>query len=122
MVDDLSLLGGQVQISIHSLIKKRSDAGCSQAQRLGGKIHSLTNGARLEMHVAISTFAVAARRILKVADHGDRHTSVTRQLLSPTERCRGYALVSFLDSFQLCVLRPVAVQPRRHAADAEAGK
>src|ERR1700690_3170378 len=97
MVDDLSLLGGQVQISIHSLIKKRSDAGCSEAQCLGEKIYSWNNGARLEMHVAISAIAVAARRILKIADHGDGHTSVARQLLSKTESCRGYALVSFLE-------------------------
>src|ERR1700722_15205563 len=118
MVDDLSLLWGQVQISIHSLIKKRSDAGCSQAQRLGGKIHSLTNGARLEMHVGISTLAVPARSILKVADQGAPHTSVPRQLLSQTESCRSFALVSFPDSFQLCVLRPVAVHSRRQAIDA----
>src|SRR3984957_15097744 len=70
------------------------------------------------MHVTISAIAVAARRILKIADHEDRHTSITRQLLSQTESCRGYALVSFLDSFQLCVLRPVAVPPRRQAVDA----
>src|SRR5260370_13679121 len=69
------------------------------------------------MHVSISAIAVAATRILKIADHGDRHTSVARQLLSQTESCRGYALVSFLDTLQLCVLRPVALHSPRQAVD-----
>ena len=118
MVDDLSSLRGQVQISVHSLIKKRSDARCSQAQRLGSKIHSLTNSTCLEMHVAISTVAVAAGCTLKIADHRECYTSVTRQVLSQTESCRYNALVSFLDFFQLCVLRPVAVNTRLQAVDA----
>src|ERR1022692_3433487 len=67
MVDDLFKLRGQAQISVHFLVKKRSDACCSQAKRLGSKIHSLTYSARLEMHVSISTIAVTAGRILKIA-------------------------------------------------------
>lgn len=49
MVDDLSQLRGQAEISVHLVVKKRSDACRSQAKRLGRKIHSLTNSTRLEM-------------------------------------------------------------------------
>ena len=70
------------------------------------------------MHVSISTIAVTAGSTLKIADHGECHTSVTRQVLSQTESCRYQALVPFLDFLQLCVLRPVAVNSGRQAFDA----
>ena len=69
MIDDLSLLRGQVEISVHSVIKKRSDACRAQAQRLGRKIHSLTNRTGLEMHVSISAIAVTAGRTFEIANH-----------------------------------------------------
>ena len=78
----------------------------------------MTNSIRLEMHVSISTIAVTTGSTLKIADHGECHTSVTRQLLSQTESCRCQALVSFLDFLQLRVLRPVAVNAGRQLFDA----
>src|ERR1035438_5896993 len=97
MVDDLSSLRRQTQISVHFLIKKRSNACRSQAKGFGSKIHSLTNSARLGMHISISTIAVIPRSVLKIADHGECQTSVARQVLSQTESCRYQALVPFLD-------------------------
>src|SRR5580692_10027230 len=118
MVDDLSELWGQTEISIHFLIKKRPDACCSQSERLRSKIHSLTNRTRLEMHISISTIAVTPCSIFEIANHGQCQASVTGQVLSQTESCRYQALVPFLDYFQLCVLRPVAVNTRHQAFNA----
>jgi hypothetical protein len=70
------------------------------------------------MHVPISTIAVTAGSTLKIADHGECHTSVARQVLSQTESCRYQALVPFLDFLQLCVRWPVAVNTRRQTFDA----
>src|ERR1700720_3306772 len=106
-----------MQVSVHFHIKKRPDACCAQAKRLGSKIHSLTDSTRLEMHVSVSTIAVTAGSTLKIADHGECHTSVTRQVLSQTESCRNQALIPFLDFLQLCVLRPVAVNTGGQAFD-----
>src|ERR1019366_6409817 len=88
MVNDLSQLRGQAEISVHLVVKKRSDACRAQAKRLGSKIHSLTNSTRLEMHVSISTIAVTAGRILKIADHRECQASVTCQILPQTESGR----------------------------------
>ena len=118
MVDDLSQLRGQTQIAVHFLVKKRADACGAQAKRLGSKIQSLTNRSGLEMHVSISTIAVTARSIFKIADHGERQASVTRQVLPQTESRCYQALVSFLDFLELCAFRPVAVNPRRQACNA----
>src|ERR1039458_2160833 len=96
MVDDLSQLRGQAEISVH-LVKKSSDACRSQAKRFRSKIHSLTNSTCLEMHISISTVAVTVGRTLKIADHRECQASVTRQVLSQTESCRHEALVPFLD-------------------------
>src|ERR1035438_5863285 len=98
MVDDLSQFRGQAEISVHLVIKKRSDACRSQAKRLGSKIQPLTNRTRLEMHISISAVAVTAGRVLKIADHRECQASVPRQVLSQTESCRHQALVPFLDS------------------------
>jgi hypothetical protein len=67
------------------------------------------------MHVSISTIAVTAGSVLKIADHRDRQASVTRQVLSQTESCRYQALVPFLDFLQLGMLRPIAINTRRQA-------
>src|ERR1035438_4159290 len=91
MVGDLSHLRDQAEISVHLVVKKRSDACRSQAKRFGSKIHSLTNSTCFEMHISISTIAVTAGRILKIADHRECQASVTRQVLSQTESCRHQA-------------------------------
>src|ERR1035441_1481871 len=93
MVDDLSQLRGQAEISVHLVVKKRSDACRSQAKRFGSKIHSLTNSTCFEMHISISTIAVTAGRILKIADHRECQASVTCQLLAQTESGGCYALI-----------------------------
>src|SRR5580692_860667 len=115
MVDDLSELWGQTEISIHFLIKKRPDACCSQSERLGSKIHSLTNRTRLEMHISISTIAVTPCSFLKITDHGKCQASIAGQVLSQAESCRYQALVPFLDYLQLCLFRPIAVNTLRQA-------
>src|SRR5450755_4749452 len=97
MVDDLSQLRGQAEISVHLVVKKRSDACCSQSKRFGSKIHSLTNSTCLEMHISISAVAVTAGRTLKNGDHRECQASVTRQVLSQTESCRHEALVPILN-------------------------
>ncbi len=72
----------------------------------------------LEMHVSIAAISVYAGSILKIADHGEGHAGVTRQVLSQTESCRYQALVPCFDFLQLSVLRPVAVNTRRQVFDA----
>src|ERR1022692_3216239 len=98
MVDDLSQLRGQAEVSVDLIVKKRSDACRSQAKSLGSKIHSLTNRTCLEMHISISAVAVTAGRILKIADHRECQASVTRQVLSQTESSCHQPLVPFLGS------------------------
>src|SRR5580704_11997513 len=70
------------------------------------------------MHVPVSTIAVTAGRTLKIANHGESHTSVAREILSQTESCCYQVLGPILDFFQLCLFRPVAVNTRRQALDA----
>src|ERR1700752_2363089 len=118
MVNDLSQLTRQAQISVHFLIKKCSDACCSQAKSLSSEIHSLTNSTGLEMHISVSTITVTPGSILKVADHREGHAGVTRQVLSQTKGCRYQALVPFFDFLQLCMLRPEAINPRGQVCDA----
>src|ERR1700687_1368458 len=70
------------------------------------------------MHVAISTIAVTAGTILKIADHRECQASITRQILPQTESCRYQTLVPFLDFLQFGMLRTIAVNTRRQAFDA----
>src|SRR5258707_341925 len=70
------------------------------------------------MHVAIAAISVPAGSILKIADHGKCHAGISRQVLSQTEGCRHQALVPWSDSFQLCMLRPEAINTRLQVFDA----
>ena len=73
---------------------------------------------RLEMHVSIAAISVPAGSILKIADHGKCHAGITRQVLPQTKSCRHQALVPCFDSFQLCMLRPEAINTQLQAFDA----
>src|ERR1700676_3432483 len=78
----------------------------------------MANCSRFEMHVSIAAISVPAGSIRKIADHGKCHAGIARQVLSQTEGCRHQALVPCFDSFQLCILRPVAINTRLQAFDA----
>src|SRR5258708_8017868 len=84
----------------------------------GAETHSWPIPPRLEMHVAIAAISVPAGSMLKIADHGKCHAGISRQVLSQTEGCRHQALVPWSDSFQLCMLRPEAINTRLQVFDA----
>src|ERR1700691_2584252 len=70
------------------------------------------------MHVSVPAVSVPAGSIFKIADHGKCHAGITRQVLSQTESCRHQPLVPCFDSFQLCMLRPEAINARIQSLDA----
>jgi hypothetical protein len=45
MVHHLSLLGRQVEITVHLIIVERADAGCPQPERFRGEIQAVADGA-----------------------------------------------------------------------------
>ncbi len=69
VVHDLALLWRKPQVFVHFIVKEGTDTCRSKAKSLGGKIHSLTLSASLEVDVSIATIPVAASRIFKIANH-----------------------------------------------------
>ena len=66
MVDHLSLVRGQVEITVYLLIVERTDAGCPQPKRFRGEIQAVADGACFEMHIAITTVTVGACGTLEI--------------------------------------------------------
>ena len=81
MVHHLSLLGRQVEITVHLLIVERADAGRPQPERFRGEIQAVADGACFEMHIAITTVTMGAGGALEIADHRERHACVTGEIL-----------------------------------------
>ena len=55
MVYDLPFFGCQIQATVHLVIVKGPDAGCTQPKGLGGEAQALANSAGFEMDIAITT-------------------------------------------------------------------
>ena len=118
MVHHLSLLGRQVEITVHLLIVERADAGRSQPERFRGEIQAMADGACFEMHIAITTVAMGAGGTIEIADHRERHACVTGEIL-PEAQARGRdALVAAFDLLQLGTLRPEPVHAGFQPVDA----
>ena len=82
---------------MHFLIVERADAGGSQPQRFRGEIQPMADGARFEMHIAISAIAVGAGGAIEIADHGERHARVPGEILAEAQAGGGDALVARFD-------------------------
>src|SRR4051794_26861678 len=81
MVHHLSLLGRQLEITVHVFIIEGSDASRSQPERLCGENQPLTDGGCLEMAIAITTFTIKTGGALGSPDHRKRHAGVAREIL-----------------------------------------
>jgi hypothetical protein len=68
-------------MTVHLIIIEGSDAGRSQPERLRGEIQPLTDGACLEMDIAITTFTMNTGGALKISDHRKRHAGVAGEIL-----------------------------------------
>ncbi len=79
MVDDLALLGREVEIAMHLVVEEGSDSGCAQAQRFGCEIQAMPDSARFEMRVAIASVTVSAGGAVEIADHGKCNAGVFRR-------------------------------------------
>src|SRR4029077_20596166 len=87
-------------------------------ESLGSKIHSLTDGACLEMYIAVSTITAAASGIFKIANHRECYASICCQVL-PKTKGRGYqALIALLDFLHPRVLRPGTIDAWCQVIDA----
>ena len=118
MVYHLSLLGRQVEITVHLIIVERADAGRPKPKRLRSEIQALADGAGFEMHIAITTVSIGAGGTIEIADHRERHACVTGEIL-PEAQARGRdALVATLDLLQLGALRPEPVDAGLQPIDA----
>jgi hypothetical protein len=71
MVYDLSLVGCQVEMTVHLIIVKGTDAGCTQSKRFSGEIKALANSACFKMHIAITTIAIGTSGTIEIAGAGD---------------------------------------------------
>src|ERR1700747_1872260 len=77
MVYDLSLLGRQVEMTVHLIIVEGTDAGSTEPKCLSGDVHTLANSCGFKMHVAITTVAKYAGGTIEIADHRKDHAGVT---------------------------------------------
>lgn len=118
MIDHLSLLGRQVEIAMNFLIVECADACGSQPERFRGEIQTVADGARFEMHVAISPVAVSTHCTLQIANHRKRHAGVPGEIL-PEAQGRGRdALISGFDSLQFGMLGPESIDAGFEPLDA----
>ena len=118
VVHHLSPLRRHAEITMHVVIVESADAGGPQPQRFRRQVQALADGARLEMHIAITAVARAAHGTLQIADHRKRDARVARQIL-PEAQARGRnALVAALDPLQLGALGPEPVHARFQTVDA----
>src|ERR1017187_8804887 len=100
MIDDLSLVGFQVEVTVHLIIVKGSDAGCTQPKRFSGEIETLANCACFKMHIAITSVAIGTSGTIEIADHRKGHAGVTGEVLTEAQTSRRHALVATLDLLQ----------------------
>src|SRR5260370_32497278 len=112
MVHDLSLVGDQLEMTVHLVIVEGTDAGRTQSKCFRGEIQAMANCARFKMHIAITTVAIGMCGTLEIADHRKGHAGVTGQVLPEAQTSGRYALVTTLHLLQLATLRPQPV----HAA------
>ena len=112
MVYDLSLVGYQVEITVHLIIVEGADAGRTQSKRFSGEIQAVADSACFKMHIAITTVAIGASGTLEIADHRKSHAGVTGEVLPEAQASGRDALVATLDLLQLGTLRPEPVDAR----------
>src|SRR5215472_3761499 len=112
MVDDLSLLRCEIEITVYLVIIERSDAGRSHSERFRGEVQAVANSACFEMHVPITTVSMGADGVIKISDHGKCHACIAGKVLSQTEPGGRNALISRPDLLQLSMLRPISIYAR----------
>src|SRR5437764_6473761 len=118
MVHHLSLVGRQVEITVHFLIIERANASRPQPERFRGEIQAVADGACFEMHIAVTTITMGADGTLKIADHRESHACVTGELLPEAQACGRDALVATPDLLQFGTLRPEPVHTGLQPVDA----
>ena len=106
MINNLSLFGYQVEMTVHLIIVKGTDARRTQSKRFSRKVQAVANSACFKMRVAITTVAIAASGALEIADHRKGHAGVTGQVLPEAQTSGCHALVATPHLLQLCPLRP----------------
>src|SRR5271170_4061710 len=118
MVYDLSLVGYQVEMTLHLIIVEGADASRTQSKCLSGEIQAVANSACFKMHIAITTVAIAASGTLEIADHRKSHAGVTGKVLPKAQASGRHALVATLGLLQLGTLRPEPVDAGLYPIDA----
>src|SRR5580700_2277228 len=109
MVHDLSLVGDQVEMTVHLVIVEGTDAGRAQSKCLSGEIQAVANSACFKMRIAITTVAIGMCGTLKITNHRKGHAGVTGQVLPEAQTSGRYALVATPHLLQLGTPRPVPV-------------
>src|ERR1035438_1388830 len=109
MVDDLPLVGYQVEMTVHLIIVEGTDAGCPQSKRFSSEIKCLANSACLKMDIAITTVAIGTSGTIEIADHRKGHAGITGEVLTEAQTSRRHSLVATLDLLQPGTLRQVPV-------------
>src|ERR1035441_8514338 len=109
MVYDLSLVGHQVEMTVHLLIVKGTDAGCPQSKRFSCEIKALANSACFKMDKPITTVAIGTSGTIEIADQRKGHAGVTGEALTEAQTSRRHALVAPLDLLQPGTLRQIPV-------------
>ena len=66
---------------VHFVIIKSADASRPKSERLRGEIQAVSDGARFEVHIAITTVPMGADGTLKIADHREGHACVAGEIL-----------------------------------------
>src|ERR1700722_16510224 len=118
MVYDLSLVGCQVEMTLHLIIVEGADAGRAQPKCLSGEIQAVANSACFKMHIAIAPVTINISGMLEIADHRKCHAGITGEVLPEAQASGRQALVAPLDLLQLGTLRPEPVDAGLQPIDA----
>lgn len=117
MVDDLSLMGGEIEVPVHLIIVESADAGGPQPECFCREIEPLADSARFKMHVAVSTIAMRANGTVEIGNHREGDAGITGEILPEAQTGSGYTLVTAPDRFQRRIIRPQPVYTGLQAVD-----
>src|SRR5580704_10013119 len=85
MVYNLTMAGGQLEVTVHLVVVKGADAGRTQSKGFSSEIQAMANCACFKMHVAITAITIAASGSGQIADHREGYAGVTSEGLSEAQ-------------------------------------